>query len=197
VLVPRASAAHPGAMGAHAITAHKGQGTPVYARVLRSRCRSPRRDRLSAIEQRIQSMARSDMPAAKRTGTCEDPSAPRPARRATSAALDAVKATVMKIASPLPTRVTRPSPVQIRIDRFGFLLRAKRIDHPSSAYFALMRCAAPSSASLGFCRPWVMFSSAEAIADQNRPISGLPGMIRPVLILCIVAAISGSEARVL
>src|SRR5882724_5106129 len=61
---------------------------------------------------------------------------------------------------------------------------------------ALMRCAAASSASLGFCRPCVMLFSADSIADQNLPISGRLGINSPVLIFAIVAAISGSLARV-
>ncbi len=64
-------------------------------------------------------------------------------------------------------------------------------------YGALMRCAAPSSASFGFCRPWVMLPSADSIADQNRLISGRLGISMPVLMFAIVATINGSAARLL
>jgi hypothetical protein len=67
----------------------------------------------------------------------------------------------------------------------------------NAIYGALIRCAAASSASLGFWRPCVMFSSADCIEDQNRPISGRLGMSSPVLMFCMVAAINGSAARVL
>ncbi len=51
----------------------------------------------------------------------------------------------------------------------------------------LIRAAAASSASLGDWRPLVMFSSAEAIDDQNLPISGMLGMGSPRRAFSIVA----------
>src|SRR5512139_1171529 len=54
-----------------------------------------------------------------------------------------------------------------------------------------MRAAAASSASLGDWRPLVMFSSAEAIDDQKRPISGMLGIGSPRRAFSIVALMLG------
>ena len=43
----------------------------------------------------------------------------------------------------------------------------------------VIRFAAASRASFGAWRPLVMFSRAEAIADQNFPISGMLGIGSP------------------
>src|SRR5262249_26219822 len=55
------------------------------------------------------------------------------------------------------------------------------------AYLPSMRAAAASSASLGVWRALVMFSSAEAIDDQNLPIAGIFGIGSPRLAFSIVA----------
>lgn len=72
---------------------------------------------------------------------------------------------------------------------------ARHEDMPRLLYLAKMRRAALSSASLAGWRPWVMFSSAEAMADQKRPISGKLGMSTPWRMFFMVAWIRGSEAR--
>ena len=64
-------------------------------------------------------------------------------------------------------------------------------------YGALIRCAAASSASLGFCRPCEILPNDDSIADQNLPICGKLGINTPFLMFCMVAVISGSDARVL
>src|SRR5262245_28642257 len=57
-----------------------------------------------------------------------------------------------------------------------------------------MRAAAASSDSFGDWRPLVMFSSAEAIDDQKRPIAGMLGIGSPRLAFSIVALMFGFSA---
>ena len=61
-------------------------------------------------------------------------------------------------------------------------------------HFTSMRAAAPSSASFGVWRPWVMASSAASSAGQKRPVSGMLGMGSPARTLAMVAAMRGSAA---
>src|SRR5207237_8418215 len=59
-------------------------------------------------------------------------------------------------------------------------------------YFAWIRLAAASSASFGGWRPSITLPSADTIADQKRPISGLFGIGAPSCAEAIVAWIFGS-----
>src|SRR5262249_51325527 len=66
------------------------------------------------------------------------------------------------------------------------------------AYLPSMRAAAASSASFGVWRALVMFSSADAIDDQNLPIAGMFGIGSPRLAFSMVAlmfALSASSLK--
>ena len=79
-----------------------------------------------------------------------------------------------------PERVPAPSPPQ------------PRQNNHRPHQFTTIRAAAPSKASFGDCRPFVMASKAASIAGKKRCISGMFGIGSPARAFSIVVRIAGS-----